>query len=108
MASTSDVDDVRRNTNISEDDDKWPFAVIAAYVDAIGVAGATAKLWEQKAAAYADLVDVSEAGAQERLGQLHDHALAQAELWGTKYTTETTGSAVPRARTSAIVRTLAV
>lgn len=103
MASTSDVDQVRRNANIDADDEKWTFSVISAYVDLVGVAGATARLWDEKAATYADLVDISEAGAQERLGQLHDHALAQQELWAARYATEQ-GTAVARARTMPLVR----
>lgn len=104
MADSSDVEQVRRNANIDPDDTKWTFAVISAYVDLVGVAGATARLWDEKAASYADLVDISEAGAQERLGQLHDHAIAQQKLWRERYTAEITVDPTPRARTMPLVR----
>lgn len=108
MASASDVDDVRLNTNIDADDDRFTFAVISAYVDALGIAGASAKIWEQKAATAADLVDVSEAGATERLGQLQKAAADMATFWGGK-ATEASGviPSAARARSKPLTRTQA-
>lgn len=88
MASTSDIDQVRVNTN-ELNEDNFTYAQLDAWVDAFGVTGASAKVWEAKAAKYADLVDVSEAGAQERLSQLHDHAIAQLGYWNGIYENET-------------------
>lgn len=105
MASADDVDEVRRNTNINSDDETWPFAVIDGYVDEIGIVGATAKLWRQKAGRYADLCDISEAGAMERMSQLAAAARAQADWWDTKYDEELNPPATDRnARTYALER----
>lgn len=107
MASASDVDDVRLNTNVDEDDDKYPYAVISSYIDVFGVAGASAKIWEQKAAVAAELVDVSEAGASERLSQLQRAAVDQANWWKDK-AAEDSGATIlaGRARSKPLTRTL--
>jgi len=41
---------------------------------------AAAEVWREKAAAYADLVDVNNAGSSRKLSQLYDRAVKQAEL----------------------------
>jgi hypothetical protein len=104
MASTDDVDQVRRMTNISSDDEIWPFAVIGSYIDAHGIVGATATLWDEIAAKWAGLVDVSEAGAQERLGQLSAAAFKAAAYWHKRWDDETTTISPTNARTYAIER----
>lgn len=103
MATPGDVDQVRRNTNVSEDDAVHTFALIESYVDEFGVSGASAKIWLEKAATYADLVDVSEAGATERLGQLKDQAMEMALHW-TQLTAVATGTGSNRAKTHALER----
>jgi hypothetical protein len=105
VASVSDVDDVRLNTNVSEDDDTFTFAVLSGYVDALGVAGASAKVWDQKAAIAADLVDVSEAGASERLSQMQAAAVAQADRWRGVVLVESGGTG--RAKSHKMTRTSA-
>lgn len=80
MASASDILEVRRNTN-EPDVAVYPDILIGEYIDSLGVAGASARIWRLKAAKYADLVDVTEAGATERFDQLHKKALAQADYW---------------------------
>lgn len=107
MASASDVDEVRLNTNVNADDDRFTFAVISSYVDALGVAGASAKIWSQKAATAADLVDISEAGASERLSQLQKAAADMAAFWTAKASDES--GVVPasaRARSKPLTRTM--
>jgi hypothetical protein len=49
-----------------------------------------------KAATYAELVDVSEAGASRKVSDLHKHALTMAGVWRSKDAAiiiETTGRA---------------
>jgi hypothetical protein len=90
MATLEDVEQVRRNTNVDADDERHPYEVLEAYVDLFGISGASAKVWLEKAAYYADLCDVSEAGASERLGQLKDQAMEMALEW-TKIKAAETG-----------------
>jgi hypothetical protein len=78
MASVSDIALVRRNTNepTAESFDD-PF--IGTLIDAAGVDGASAEVWRLKAGRYAELVNVSEAGASESLGDLHKQALSMEQ-----------------------------
>lgn len=108
MATPEDVEQVRRNTNVNEDDATHTFEIIGQYVDALGVSGATAKVWIEKAAGYADLVDVSEAGASEKLGQLKAQAMDMATYWGKVASDETGTTEVKnRAKTHSMTRSRA-
>lgn len=80
MASISDIAEVRLNVDEATEDN-WSDVVLGEYVDALGVAGATAKVWNQKAAKYATLVDTTEAGASHAFSDLHKNALAMAKAW---------------------------
>lgn len=80
MASVSDIVEVRKSTNESTDE-TYLDEVIGAYIDAHGVAGATAKIWREKAAEFASLVTVSESGSSHNYSDLHKNALAMAKRW---------------------------
>lgn len=80
MASVSDIATVRQNVNESTNE-TYSDEVIGAMVDASDVAGATAAIWRQKAARYAELVDVTESGSSHRYSDLHKNALAMAKSW---------------------------
>lgn len=88
MASASDIDAVRKNTN-EPTSENYSDETIGALVDAIGVAGASATIWHQKAAASAELVDVSEAGASHKLSDIHKNAVGMASHWQAIYDGET-------------------
>lgn len=82
MATASDIAEVRANTN--EPDNTLPYtdAVVGAYIDSLGVAGASAKIWQQKAATLVETsVDVTEAGASHKFSDLHKNALAMSKYW---------------------------
>lgn len=83
MASVSDIETVRLNTNESTTE-TYSDDAIGALVDASGVAGATASIWEQKAARFSELVNVSEAGASHAFSDLHKNAVTMAAYWGKK------------------------
>lgn len=80
MASASDIAEVRRNTD-EPTDATYTDTVIGGYIDSLGVAGAAAKIWREKAAQYATLVDVTEAGASHKFSDLNKNALAMAAYW---------------------------
>lgn len=84
MATAAEILQVRRNTGETDATSTYTDLTLTAYIDALGVLGATVAVWEEKAASYAELVDTSEAGASRRLSQLHDNALKQANFWSGK------------------------
>lgn len=83
MASAGDILDVRRNT-YELTTDNYSDENLSDLIDAKGVAGASAEVWGEKAAKYADLVDVTEAGASHKFSDLHKNALTMQGFWTTK------------------------
>jgi hypothetical protein len=81
MASSSDIETVRLNTD-EPTQDTYSDSELGVLVDANGVAGASAIVWEQKAARYAGLVNVSEAGASHSFSDLHKNAINMASVFG--------------------------
>lgn len=81
MASASDITIVRGNTN--EPNNVAPFTdeYIGGLIDASGVAGASAIIWENKAASYSTSVDVTEAGASHKFSNLFDNAQKMITYW---------------------------
>lgn len=80
MASSSNIATVRKNTNEIVES-KWTDNLLDGLIDQFGVAGASAKVWEQKAAEAAELVNTTEAGASHAYSDLHKHCLEMAEYW---------------------------
>lgn len=89
MASAGDIAETRANTGLESDDETYTDAVMGAYIDSLGVAGASAKIWQQKAALLVELaVDVTEAGASHKFSDLHKNALAMSKYWAGVYDAE--------------------
>lgn len=82
MDTTADqINLVRSNTNEPERD-TYSDDLIGGLVSSLGsVEAATADIWERKAAAYSELVNVSEAGASRSLGDLYKNATSMADRW---------------------------
>jgi len=83
MASSSEIAEVRKNTSEATQT-TWTDAVLGTYIDTFGVAGASAKVWEQKAAEMAELVNVTEAGASHSFSNAYKQALEMAKYWSDK------------------------
>lgn len=63
----------------------WTDAALEKILDDAGdEALAAHQIWTAKAAAAADLVNVSEGGSSRSLGDLHEQALAMAKHFGTQ------------------------
>lgn len=106
MASPGEIMDVRGKTN-EFTQDPWTDEDINALVDTLGSTdSAAAEIWRKKAAKYADLVNVSEAGASRALGDLHAKALAQAAHYEAISGEEVAEGSVGPAEVSVIRRTL--
>lgn len=78
--SASDIAAVRRATD-EPTEQEYSDLVVQSLIDELGVAGASAHIWREKAASYAGDVDVSEAGASHKFSDLHKNALAMAAHW---------------------------
>lgn len=100
MASPGDIQQVRINTN-EFGSDPYPDQLISDKIDALGVAGASASMWEEKAGKYADLADVSEAGASHKFSDLSKNALAMWKHWTDQQVVE-----VPVAEGHPVVRVI--
>lgn len=106
MATAGEIAEVRENTNEPDSTD-FTDERLGDFVDALGSVNlASAKVWDKKAAAYADLVNVSEAGARRDMAVLYDHAVKQAAFWRAKHTeTLPETDTKPRAKVHVIART---
>lgn len=102
MATAADVQAVRYNVN-EPTPDTFSDVYIGDLVDAGSVASASAVIWKRKAATYAELVTVSEAGASRQMSDLHKNALTMAKTFEAEAEGEGT-AATARAKTHAIVR----
>lgn len=79
MATPEQVAEVRTNTNELTDDD-WSEQSLDTIIEtAGGVNAASAAIWRKKAAKFAHLVNVSEAGASHSFSDLHRNALDMAK-----------------------------
>lgn len=103
MATAAEVAEVRENTN-EQTEETYSDSYVGALVDAGSVASASAVIWTRKAAAFAELVNTSEAGASRSLSDLHKNALAMATKFeGLAAPAGTVG--IGRAKVHQIVRT---
>lgn len=81
MASAGDILQVRRNTNEPDTSGTYSDSVLSNMIDELGLEGASAAIWSEKAATYAELVDTTEAGASHKFSNLHQNALRMAAYW---------------------------
>ena len=103
MAVAGDIATVRLNIN-EPDGTTFTDAYIGELIDGSDVAGASAQLWRQKAAIFADLVTTSEAGASHSFSDLQKHALEMAAEYDAIVIEETTVVPMQRVRVRKIVR----
>lgn len=76
MATLEEIAELRRMIGEPGSDAPWDDAAVGVLIDASSSMNAAAmKAWEQKAASYASLVDISESGSSRRLSQLQEQAL---------------------------------
>ena len=83
MATTDQLEALKRAMSFTAaDDEAYPDNLLAAVIDAAGsVDAAAARLWREKAAATAGLVNVTEAGSSRSLGNLSAQAAAMAKMY---------------------------
>jgi hypothetical protein len=79
------------------DDSTYTDEMLGALIDGysgevLSLCRAARAIWYHKAAAYADLVDISEGGSQRKNGDLHKRALTMADLYGSQVDAEDSGA----------------
>jgi hypothetical protein len=77
MASPGEIKEVRRQTD-EPNTTTYSDVILGEMIDDVGVSGASFKVWQEKAAALAGFVDTTEAGASQKMSDLHKNALAMA------------------------------
>jgi hypothetical protein len=80
VATASEITEVRENT-AEPTTVNYSDVYVSALIDVSSVAFASGTIWRRKAAKYAELVDVSEAGASRKMSDLFEHALKMAAYW---------------------------
>jgi len=107
MATQEEVTRLRRLANYTESD-PYDDEDLAIMLDGLGnINYAAARLWTEKAADLATLVNVSESGSSRQMGDAHKNALAMAKYFkalGDEDVIETPVDMTLYARTRAIVR----
>jgi len=76
------IDDLRRATNEPEGDSNYNDDALAAIMLANGgkINAAAAAVWREKAAKFAELVDMVEGNSSRKLSDLQDNALRMADM----------------------------
>lgn len=81
MASVDELAALRRAADVDAADTTYTDTLIGTLVDSLGVNGAAAVVWREKAAKYASMVSVSEAGSSRSMSDLFQHAKEMQELY---------------------------
>lgn len=106
MATSADVTQLRRFTGY-EDTDPYDDAELSDMLDASNIYRVSERLWNEKAASLAALVNTSESGSSRNMGDLHKNALAMAKYFkglADEHEAETPVDESRFARTRAIIR----
>jgi hypothetical protein len=107
MATPAQVDQLRRMTNYKATD-PYDDTQLSALIDEMGSLNRVAeRMWNEKAAEAAELVNVSESGSSRSLGDAHKNALAMARYYkalADEVDVETPVDTTRFARTRAAVR----
>lgn len=81
MASSDELASLRRAADIPADDTTYTEILISPLIDSLGVNGAAAVVWREKAAKYASMVNITEAGSSRSMSDLQKNALEMAALY---------------------------
>jgi len=84
MATVEQIATVRRGADLEASDSIYTDDLIGAMIDVQGVDATIAQVWTEKAAEYAKLVNVTEAGSSRSMSDLSRQALAMAEVYRKK------------------------
>lgn len=104
MPNSEDLPALRLAINEPEDIAPYDDARLIERLNvATSVTVLAGEIWSEKAAKYADLVDVQEGSSKRNLGDLYEQAIAMARHYGS-VDAEPEGPTLRRSRTRPIVR----
>lgn len=84
MASGDQIRDVRERVAEPDDSNGWSDERLARAIDGTTTLNAAAaRVWSEKAATFAELVDVSESGSSRKLSDLRKNALEMSAHYGS-------------------------
>lgn len=84
MATAEQIKEVRLNIN-EPSDALFDDVTVSGWIDStVSLEEASAEGWLKKASVYADLANVSEAGASHAYGELYKNALVMRGIWADK------------------------
>jgi len=81
MASADELAALRRASDLTDDDEVYTDGLITPLIDSLGVNGAAAVVWREKAGKYSALVNTTEAGSSRSMSDLYQHAKEMAEMY---------------------------
>jgi hypothetical protein len=81
MASADELGALRRATDTTTADPVYTDGLVGPLIDSLGVNGAAAVIWREKAAKYASMVNTTEAGSSRSMSDLYTHAMEMAAMY---------------------------
>jgi hypothetical protein len=102
MATADELAEVRRNTD-EPTEDRYPHPTLLGLIDSVGILRTSAVVWRWKAAEYAKMVDVSEAGSSQKLSDLYNNAIGMAKQFDSLADASETSSTSTRGRAQVYV-----
>lgn len=81
MASADELGALRRATDTTTADPVYTDGLVSPLIDSLGVNGAAAVIWREKAAKYASMVSTTEAGSSRSMSDLFNHATEMAAMY---------------------------
>jgi hypothetical protein len=79
MATQDELDALHRVANIPASDATYTDTLLASYIDSSSsIEAAAARIWRERAALLAGMVDTTESGSSRKLSDLHKNALGMA------------------------------
>lgn len=105
MASSEEIAELRRKTNLVGDTTVYDDGSLNTLIDSLGsVNMAAAQIWGEKASGLATLVDISESGSSRSMSQAYKNALAMSSYFKGLDSSDTLIENTRVARTRAAVR----
>lgn len=105
MATEAEIKLLRRLVNETQNAAPWTDEYFGDLIDVSeDMRSAAAHVWTEKAAAYADLVDVQEGSSRRALGDLYEQALSMREIFSGDEGEVDTSTTLRPARTRPIER----
>lgn len=98
MATQDQIKELRRRIGEPENTAPWTDEALEELIDLYGENIAAAEAWEQKAAAYIDLVNISEGGSSRSNSEVYKRYMDRAQRFRDDEAAAGSGQRAPRTR----------